>query len=66
MPSVNSGNKPIAFGDFDYYYIVDRSPLSVRALQEKYALNQQTGYLTYEMLDGMLVRPEAIKVISMA
>ena len=66
MPSVNSGNKPVVFGDFNYYYIVDRSPLSVRALQEKYALQQQTGYLAYEMLDGMLVRPEAIKVISMA
>lgn len=66
MPSIKSGNKPIAFGDFSYYYIVDRCPLSIRALQDKYALQQQTGYLAYEMLDGMLVRPEAIKVISMA
>lgn len=66
MPYVNSRNKPIAFGDFSYYYIVDRCPLSVRALQEKYALEQQTGYLAYEQLDGMLVRPEAIKLISIA
>jgi HK97 family phage major capsid protein len=66
MPSISSGNKPIAFGDFSYYTIIDRAPLSVRTLDEKYALQQQRGYLAYEMLDGMLIRPEAVKVISVA
>ena len=54
MPT--DGN-PIAFGDFSYYTIIDRIPLSVRTLYEKFALEQKTGYLGVEHLDGMLIRP---------
>ena len=56
--------KPIAFGDFSYYTIIDRIPLSVRTLYEKFALEQKTGYLGVEHLDGMLIRPEAVKVLT--
>jgi len=55
--------KPIAFGDFSYYWIVQRLPLTVRPLTEKYALRQQIGYLGYEHLDGKLIRSDAIKVL---
>lgn len=65
MPSVDSSSKPIAFGDFSYYWIVNRRPLAIRTLAEKYALHHQTGYLAYEFLDGKLIRPEAIKVLKM-
>ena len=58
--------KPIAFGDFSYYWIVGRKPVTVRTLLEKFVLYDQIGYLAFEFLDGKLVRNEAIKVIQMA
>ena len=66
MPSVTSGNKPIAFGDFSYYWIINRRPLAVRTLAEKFALNDQTGYLAVEYLDGRLIRREAIKTLQIS
>lgn len=66
MPGIASGKKPIAFGDFSYYWIISRSPVFFRALFEKFALNNQIGYLSTEYLDAKLVRKDAIKVIQMA
>lgn len=66
MPTIAAGNKAIAFGDFSYYWIVERMPLTVRPLFEKYVLSQLKAYLGYERLDGKLIRPEAIKVLQMA
>ena len=63
MPGAESGCKPIAFGDFRYYWIVDKRPVCLRTLAEKFALLGCVGYLAYEFLDGKLVRPEAIKVM---
>ncbi|MGI6751551.1 MAG: phage major capsid protein [Anaerovoracaceae bacterium] len=63
MPSAETGNKPIAFGDFSYYWVVGRSPIELRTLSEKFAAVDQLGYLAYEFLDGRLVRPEAVKVL---
>jgi HK97 family phage major capsid protein len=63
MPSVATDAKPVAFGDFSYYWVVPRMPVSVRTLVEKFALYGQVGYLAFEFLDGKLVRPEAVKVI---
>ena len=63
MPGAKSGSKPIAFGDFRYYWIVGRSPVHIRPLVEKYIHIDCIGYRAYEFLDGKLVRPEAIKVM---
>jgi HK97 family phage major capsid protein len=65
MPGAESGSKPIAFGDFSYYWIVCRRPVSVRTLVEQFVMMDCIGYLAYEFLDGKLVRPEAIKVLQM-
>ena len=65
MPNVGSGSKPIAFGDFGYYWIVRRRPVSIRTLIEQYANVDCIGYLAYELLDGKLIRPDAIKVMQM-
>lgn len=65
MPNAESDSKPIAFGDFNYYWIVSRRPVSVRTLTEQFAMVDCVGYLAYEFLDGKLVRPEAIKVMQM-
>lgn len=66
MPDIESGSKPVAFGDFSYYWIIDRKPVSVRTLTEKFTFYDQIGYLAIEFLDGKLVRSEAIKVIKIA
>jgi len=66
MPDVDSSSKPIAFGDFSYYWIIGRRPIGVRTLTEKFAAFDQLGYLAYEFLDGKLIRPEAVKVIQIS
>ena len=63
MPDAESGSKPVAFGDFSYYWVIGRRPIGVRTLSEKFAAFDQLGYLAYEFLDGKLIRPEAVKVI---
>ncbi len=63
MPNAESASKPIAFGDFSYYWVIGRSPVSVKTLSEKFAIHDQIGYLAFEFLDGKLIRPEAVKVI---
>ena len=63
MPDADAGAKPIAFGDFSYYWVIGRSPIGVRTLSEKFALIDQIGYLAYEFLDGKLIRSEAVKAI---
>ena len=63
MPDAAAREKPIAFGDFSYYWIVQRIRFTAKVMEELYALHQQVGYLGYEHLDGKLIRPEAIKVI---
>lgn len=62
MPSTG---KVLAFGDFSYYWIMNRMPISVRALTERYALNNQVGYLAHEYLDAKLIRSEAVKVLQL-
>ncbi len=63
MPSAESGSMPIAFGDFRYYWIVLRRPVSVRTLKEKFITRDQVGYLAQEFLDGKLIRREAIHTL---
>ena len=62
MPDIVSGKKPIAFGDFSYYWVMPRGTIGVRPLYEKYAQYGQIGYLAYERLDGRLIRIDAVKV----
>lgn len=66
MPSVGSGNTPILFGDFSYYWIVFRSPVSVRTLKEKFVTLDQVGYLGMEFMDAKLVRREAVQALQIA
>ena len=65
MPAIAGGNKPIAFGDFSYYDIVERADASVRIIKETLPKVDDIGYIAYEFLDGKLIRPEAIKVLQM-
>lgn len=64
MPDIAAGAKPVLFGDFSYYWIVDRSPVSMKALKERFAMSARVGYVAFELLDARLVRREAVKAIS--
>lgn len=66
MPSVAAGKMPVLFGDFGYYWIIERSPVTVRAIREQFARVGQIGYLTTEFLDGRLVRREAVQGLKIA
>ncbi len=63
MPTIASGNKTIAFGDFNYYWIADRQGRSFRRLDELFAVNGQVGFRGSERVDGKLILPEAVKVL---
>jgi len=61
-----SSGKVIAFGDFSYYWVITRMPISARAIQELFTANEQIGYLAQEYLDGKLIRKDAIKVLQLS
>lgn len=63
-PKATSGNAAVAFGDFSYYNIGDRGSRSVRELRELFAGNDMTGFLMLERVDGVLVLPEAVKILT--
>lgn len=65
MPTITSAAKPIAFGDFGYYWIADRQAKSFQRLNELFARNGQIGFKAFERIDGKLMLPEAIKVLQM-
>lgn len=55
MPNMASGEIPIAFGDFSYYWIVERQALTIKVLQELYLHNNEIGFAGCEILDGRLL-----------
>lgn len=63
MPVIAAGAKPIAFGDFSYYWIADRQGRSFKRLNELYAANGQVGFLGSQRVDGKLVLSEEVKVM---
>ena len=63
-PEVKSGETPMAFGDFSYYWIADREGRSFKRLNELYARNGQVGFLASQRVDGKLVLSEAVKLMS--
>ena len=61
MPTAENGKIPVVFGDFSYYWIIERSPISIQTLKEKFVTLDQIGYLAMEFLDGKLIRRKALK-----
>ena len=64
MPDIAAGSIPVAFGDLYYFWILERQPLSVKILTELYSRKNLTGYTAYERIDGRLIRPEAVQLLS--
>lgn len=61
-----TGEKPILFGDFGYYWIADRGSVVLQRLNELYAANDQVGFKACRRTDGVLTASAAIKCITMA
>jgi len=65
-PEIATGNTPIAFGDFSYYWIADRRDVRFKVLNELFAQNDQVGFYATHRVDGKLILPEAIKLLKIA
>ena len=63
VPEIKAGAKCMAFGDFSYYWIAERSGRTFKRLNELFAMTGQVGFLAMERLDGKLILPEAIKTL---
>lgn len=63
-PELEAGRPAIAFGDYRYYNIGDRGTRSFQELRELFAGNGMVGYVAKERVDGLLVLPEAIQILS--
>lgn len=55
----------IAFGDYKYYNIGDRGSRSFKQLNELFAGNGMIGFVAKERVDGLLILPEAVKVLKL-
>lgn len=64
-PTIAASAKVIAFGDFKYYQIVDRSGFEMIRLNELYAASGQVGFRGSHRTDGKLIIAEAVKILAM-
>jgi HK97 family phage major capsid protein len=64
-PEMAEDAYPVAFGDFNYYWIADRRDIRFRVLNELYAERDHIGFFATERIDGKLILPEAIKLLKM-
>jgi HK97 family phage major capsid protein len=65
MPNIAADSTPIAYGDFKYYRIQDRTGFAIQRLNELYSANGQVGFRGYHRVDGKLLLPEAVKVLKL-
>ena len=56
----------IAFGDYSYYNIGDRGSRSFSELRELFAGNGMVGFVAKERVDGKLVLPEAVQILTIS
>ena len=54
----------VAFGDFSYYNIGDRGTRSFSELRELFAGNGMIGFVAKERVDGKLILPEAVQILT--
>ena len=64
-PTMAANAYAIAFGDFQNYWIADRTGRTVQRLNELYSTNGQVGYVATERVDGKIILPEGIQLLQM-
>ena len=63
VPTVAAGAFTVAFGDFQNYWIADRTGRTVQRLNELYSTNGQVGFVGTERVDGKIILPEGIQLL---
>lgn len=66
MATIATGNKAVLFGDFSYYYIVDRQAIGMQRLVELYAANGHLGFRIFKRVDGKLTLAVAVQHLILA
>lgn len=61
MPTIATGQKPVAFGDFSYFWIGQRSSMPLIRLNERYRELGLIGFASNLRVDSELTQAEAIK-----
>ncbi len=61
MPAIATGLKSIAFGDFSYFWIGQRSSMPVIRLNERYRELGLIGFAANLRVDSELTQAEAVK-----
>lgn len=65
MPTAAAGGVAAVYGDLSYYWIVDRTNISIQRLTEKYAEYDQIGVKLRKRTDGAPTLGEAFSVINL-
>lgn len=60
MAAIATGNKSVLYGDFSYYWIVDRQMIGMQRLVELYSANGQVGFRIFKRVDGKLTLATAV------
>jgi len=63
MPGIEAGARSILFGDLSYYWVAERQGRVLQILREKYADTGRVGFRMYQRVDGVLVLPDAVRVL---
>ena len=63
-PEIAAGSRTIAFGDYSNYWIADRQGVSMKRLNELYAVTGQVGFLATKRVDGRVIMPEGINLLA--
>lgn len=63
VPTLAAEAYTVAFGDFQNYWIADRTGKTVQRLNELYSTNGQVGFIGTERVDGKIILPEGIKLL---
>lgn len=61
----DKNKKVLLFGDFNYYWIADRTARTFKRLNELYAVTDQVGFIGTQRVDGKLILPEAMQVMAL-
>lgn len=64
--TINTGNKPVFFGDWSQYYIRIVNDFALRRLTERYAEFDQVAFFGLMRMDGLLMNTSAIKYMDSA
>ena len=66
MPQIGEENSPIFFGNFSYCWFMERGGIALKPPRELHALNSATAFAGTALVDGRLVRQDAVKALMIA